>query len=219
MKTRSCPMNQTISDDIVRYVEREIIPRYAAFDKAHREDHALTVIAASMKLIAQMPDLNADMAYVVAAFHDLGLANGREFHHRDSRLILEADAFIARRFSAEQIRLMGEAVEDHRASNGRRPRNAYGLIVAEADRQIDYETILRRTVQYGLANYPELDRGGHLQRTLSHLAEKYGPDGYLKVWLPGSDNAEKLRELHQRIADPQAIEADFNRIFNEEIRK
>lgn len=113
---------------------------------------------------------------------------------------------------------MGEAVEDHRASNGHKPRNEYGLIVAEADRFIEPETIIRRTIQYGLANYPQLDKAGHYQRTINHLNEKYGPDGYLKVWIPWSDNAANLRKLHAFLADQPRLDTIFNRIFDEETK-
>ena len=49
----------------------------------------------------------------------------------------------------EQLLQMKEAIEDHRASNKQAPRTIYGMIVAEADRIIDPEVTLRRTVQYG----------------------------------------------------------------------
>lgn len=120
---------RSVTEEIVDYVEREIIPRYAAFDKAHRENHVRMVIEQSMKLAEHTPSMNADMVYVIAAFHDLGLVNGRENHHRDSRLILEADEFVRAHFTADQIRVMGEAVEDHRASNSQKPRSEYGLTV------------------------------------------------------------------------------------------
>ncbi len=205
-----------VTPEVEEYVEREIIPRYEAFDKAHRCDHARMVIDQSMHLAERLPELNVDMVYVVAAFHDLGLAYGREKHHTHSRAILEADAFVRGHFTPEQIELMGSAVEDHRASNGQAPRNSYGLVVAEADRFIDAETIIRRTIQYGLAHFPELDRDGHYRRTLEHLNAKYGPDGYLKVWIPWSDNAERLQKLRDIIADGAALEAIFTGIFAEE---
>ena len=111
---------------------------------------------------------------------------------------------------------MGRAVEDHRASNQRKPRNGYGLLVAEADRFIEPETIIRRTIQYGLANYPELDRAGYYQRTIGHLNEKYGPKGYLKVWIPWSDNAKSLKRLHVLLTDKIRLNEIFIRIFDEE---
>lgn len=205
-----------VSPEIIVYVEREIIPRYASFDKAHQEGHVRMVIEQSLKLAEHTPSINSDMVYIIAAFHDLGLINGWENHHKDSRKILEADEFVKARFTRKQIVIMGRAVEDHRASNQKKPRNGYGLLVAEADRLIDPETIIRRTVQYGLANYPQLDRAGHYQRTIEHLNEKYGPKGYLKVWIPWSDNAKNLKKLHALLTDKPQIEDIFNRIFDEE---
>ncbi len=206
-----------VSPEIIDYVEREIIPRYAAFDKAHRENHVRMVIEESLKLAEHTPSINSDMVYVIAAFHDLGLVNGRENHHRDSRKILEADEFVKSNFTRKQIVIMGRAVEDHRASNQKKPRNGYGLLVAEADRFIDPETIIRRTIQYGLANYPQLERAGHYQRTIEHLHEKYGPKDYLKVWIPWSDNARNLKRLHALLTDKASLDEIFNRIFDEEI--
>lgn len=205
-----------VTTEIIDYVEREIIPRYATFDKAHQENHVRMVIEQSLGLAEHIPSMNPDMVYIIAAFHDLGLINGRENHHRDSRKILEADAFVKSHFTRKQIVTMGRAVEDHRASNQKKPRNGYGLLVAEADRFIEPETIIRRTIQYGLANYPQLDREGHYQRTIEHLHEKYGPQGYLKVWIPWSDNAKNLKKLHQIISDKPRLDEIFNRIFDEE---
>lgn len=220
-KTMEKPMGKTegrmlVSQTVVDYVEREVIPKYACFDKAHREDHVRMVIEQSLRLAERIPLINPDMVYVIAAFHDLGLANGRENHHKDSRKILEEDDFVNAHFTHSQIVTMGEAVEDHRASNRTKPRSEYGLLVAEADRFIDAETIIRRTIQYGLANYPELDRNGHYQRTLAHLNKKYGPDGYLKVWIPWSDNAGNLKKLHLLMADEAGLHEIFDRIFEEE---
>ena len=205
-----------VDNTLKKYVEEKIIPQYADFDKAHQADHVNMVIDQSLEITSEMPEVNINMVYITAAFHDLGLVNGRENHHIDSRKILEADEFIKSYFTAEQIKTMGEAVEDHRASKSGKPRNQYGLIVAEADRFIDSETIIRRTIQYGLKNYPELDRAGHFNRTVQHLNEKYGPNGYLKIWLPWSDNAKRLEKLRQIIADQSTIRELFDRIYQEE---
>lgn len=206
-----------IASDIIDYVEKEIIPRYSRFDKAHRQDHVRMVIEQSLTLAAHEAGLDRNMVYVVAAFHDVGLVGGRENHHHESRRILESDTFVRSHFGPEDIMVMGQAVEDHRASNSSRPRSMYGLIVAEADRFIDAETIIRRTIQYGLANYPELDRDGHFQRTVRHITEKYGPAGYLKIWIHWSSNAANLDRLRSLLADRVRMAEIFNRIFDEEI--
>lgn len=135
---------------LVAYAEAEIIPRYEHFDRAHGTDHVRTVIAQSLALAAHY-DVDINMVYAIAAYHDTGLAYGRERHHIDAGRILAEDAEVRRRFTGEQIEMMREAVEDHRASSDHAPRTVYGRIVAEADRVIDPATIIRRTVQYGLA--------------------------------------------------------------------
>ena len=146
------------------YIESEILPRYTHFDKAHQLDHINTVIAQSAKIAdmleAQGTTVDRDMVYVIAAYHDLGIVNGRENHHTDSGKILMADLELKKYFTEEQRITMKEAVEDHRASAKSAPRSLYGRIVAEADRQIDPRTIVVRTVQYGLEHYPELDKEG-----------------------------------------------------------
>ena len=77
--------------------------------------------------------------------------------------------------------------------------------------------MIRRTIQYGLKNYPELSREEHWRRMMEHLREKYADGGYLKLWIPESANAEKLRELRALIRDESGTRAIFNEIFDSEI--
>ena len=111
---------------------------------------------------------------------------------------------------------MKEAVEDHRASASRSPRSIYGKIVAEADRDIDPEHIIRRCIQFGLANYPEKSVEEHWVRFKEHMASKYSKDGYIKLWIPNSPNAKRLNELRTIIEQPQQLREAFDRIFPEE---
>lgn len=198
-----------------RYIEREIIPRYEHFDRAHDVGHVRTVIARSLELAARY-EVDADMVYAIAAYHDTGLVNGRENHHLDAGRILAADHELRRWFSEEQIRTMREAVEDHRASSKNAPRSIYGRIVAEADRVIDPATIIRRTVQYGLDHCPGLDREGHFVRCLEHLREKYAEGGYLKLWIPESENARQLEALREVIRNPELIRKAFDEAYDAE---
>lgn len=204
-----------MNKELERYIEQEIIPRYEHFDRAHGTDHVRTVIAQSLALAAHY-EVDTDMVYTVAAYHDTGLVNGRERHHIDAGRILAEDAELRRRFTEEQIGVMREAVEDHRASSDHTPRTIYGRIVAEADRVIDPATIIRRTVQYGLANYPALDREGHYARCLDHLQKKYAEGGYLRLWIAESDNARRLEELRTIIRDPQRLRKLFDETFDAE---
>ena len=200
-----------------RYIETEILPRYEAFDKAHQRDHADYVIRQSLEL-ARHYDVDMNMVYVIAAYHDTGLAVDRKTHHLESGKIVRNDLKLKQWFTPEQIETMAQAVEDHSASNKNEPRSIYGKIVAEADRQIDGMTILRRTIQFGLSHYPELDQEGHWGRTLEHLHEKYAEGGYLRLWIPESPNTIRLREFQSMIKDEVLLRKRFDEIYLKEIQ-
>ena len=232
--------------EIEAYIYNEIVPRYSAFDNAHKEDHALTVIRQSEALLegraawlAEQADANKAsrareeqaeagegsrvreeemgagsiwnapvdrmLLLTAAACHDLGLVNGRENHHTDSGAIIRQDARLRKWFSEEEIETIAQAAEDHRASGKGAPRSIYGMIVAEADRVIEGDTIIRRTIQFGQKHYPELCREEQIERAVAHLKEKYGRGGYLKLWIPWSDNAVRLNALQDVIADGKAV--------------
>ncbi|MBQ8061300.1 MAG: HD domain-containing protein [Bacteroidales bacterium] len=202
---------------LVEYVEREIIPRYASFDKAHREDHARSVIEEALALAAHY-DVDPDMVYAAAAFHDTGLVEGREIHHLASGRIIREDHRLQEWFTPEQIETIAQAAEDHRASSGSEPRSIYGRIIAEADRDIIPMKILRRTVQFGLEHYPELGKEDHWNRFVEHLHEKYYYGGYLKLFIPESRNAARLEELRHVISEEERLRSVFEDIFKEETK-
>ena len=197
------------------YIEAEIIPRYRNFDKAHREEHARSVIAQALEL-ARHYDVDPDLVYAAAAYHDTGLAVDRATHHLESGKVIRADRRLREWFTADEIETIAEAAEDHRASAKTAPRSIYGRLIAEADRLIDPMTIIRRTIQFGLSHYPELDMEGHWERTLEHLREKYGDGGYLQLWIPESPNAARLEQLRRIIREPETLRSVFDKLFAEE---
>jgi len=207
---------QQVDTNLQTFIEKEIIPRYADFDKAHQENHAHSVIEQSMNLVPHY-DVDVNMVYVIAAYHDLGLQEDRKTHHLVSGRIVRTDERLREWFTDEQIETMAQAVEDHRASSDHEPRSIYGKIVAEADRLIDGETILRRTIQYGFKHYPNMDKAAHIQRALDHLDEKYAEGGYLKLWIPESPNAERLRQFQALIKDSTKIRELVERIYEQEV--
>lgn len=217
-----------LNPEIEKYIFEEVVPGYRNFDDAHKEDHAMTVIQQAMLLMEGKDawvasheeadqiwktEIDANILLAAASCHDLGLVNGRDNHHMDSGVIIRADENLRKWFSPEQIETIAQAAEDHRASGKGAPRSIYGMIVAEADRVIDGETIIRRTVQFGFKHYPGLDRDGHIARAVDHLHEKYGRGGYLKLWIPWSENAARLNALQDIIADPEAVLREVTRIY------
>ena len=199
--------------ELINYIETEIIPRYQHFDSAHQTEHARYVIKESMQL-ANHYHVNPDMVYTIAAYHDTGLCEGRDVHHLISGKIIRADKKLRSFFTEEEIETMAEAVEDHRASIDHEPRTIYGKIVAEADRCIDSDTIIRRTIQYGLSHYPNLNKNEHYLRFLDHMKEKYAEGGYLKIWLDNSTNAIRLKEFQTLLRDKNKTQELFEKHWN-----
>lgn len=200
---------------LINFIEDEIMPRYEDFDKAHDRRHAFTVMSHSLQL-TKFYDVDIAMVYTIAAYHDLGLSEGRATHHTASARIVREDERLRQFFTQEQIDTIADAVEDHRASNTREPRTIYGKIIAEADRIIDADTIMTRTVQYGLSHYPTLTKEEHIERAVTHIHEKYGRRGYLKLWIPESPNAARLEEFRSMIDNAGRLKKHLEEIWDRE---
>jgi uncharacterized protein len=134
----------------------------------------------------------------------------------ESGRIIRADYRLTEWFSSKQIEVIAQAAEDHRASSKIPPRSIYGCLVAEADRVIVPEIIIRRTIQFSLSHYPQLDKEGHWQRTREHLHEKYAEGGYLHLLIPGSPNEVPLQQLREIIKDEARLQRIFDSVFAEE---
>ena len=184
-------LNKIASLDLVDFVEKNILPEYQNFDKAHSTAHVTRVIRNSLNL-ANAIGADINMAYVVAAYHDLGMSGPRAVHHITGGKILATDARLKRWFSTEQLKIMREAIEDHR------------------------DEVFRRCIQFGLANYPQLDKESQWKRFLEHLNNKYSVNGYIKLWIPQSDNARKLRELREMMTNHETLRRVFDKIYDEE---
>lgn len=204
-----------LTAELIYLIEEEIMPRYEDFDKAHDRRHAFTVMSHSLQL-TKFYDVDIAMVYTIAAYHDLGLSEGRATHHTASARIVREDERLRQFFTQEQIDTIADAVEDHRASNTREPRTIYGKIIAEADRIIDADTIMTRTVQYGLSHYPTLTKEEHIERAVTHIHEKYGRGGYLKLWIPESPNAARLEEFRTMIEDTDVLKKHLEEIWDRE---
>ena len=195
-----------IYKDLEQYVSQSILPQYDAFDGGHKRDHAEAVIRESL-VLAREHGADEQMAYVIAAYHDLGLRYDRETHHIRSGEILMEDERLRQWFTEEQLLIMREAIEDHRASGKNPPRTIYGAIVAEADRQIIPETVIARTMAYSAKLYPDGDFETLYARSREHLLEKYAEGGYMRLWLHSERNVRSLEDLRAIIRDEKRLRA------------
>lgn len=206
-------MQNQVDLTLMEFVEKQILPRYTAFGESHGLYHVTRVIKNSLEL-ARMLGADINMTYTIAAYHDLGMEGPRAIHHITSGKILTADARLKKWFSPEQIKIMREAVEDHRASASHAPRSIYGKIVAESDRDIDIDTVFTRAIQYGIEHDPDKDKEWQFKRFDSHMEEKYSNNGYIKLWIPHSPNEKKLKELRDIIVNKELLRQYFDKIYD-----
>lgn len=211
-------IENNVNLDLMAFIEQNILPKYNEFGLSHGLGHVQHVIKGSLELAKRM-GADVNMAYTVAAYHDIGMSGPRAIHHLTGGKILAADARLKRWFSPEQIRIMREAVEDHRASASHSPRSIYGKIVAEADRDLDPEHVFRRAVQFGLENEPGKNREEQWHRFLAHLQEKYSNTGYIKLWIPNSPNEKHLKAIRSIIENPEKLRQQFDNLYDEETGK
>lgn len=210
--------NNNVNLEIMQFVEQQILPRYTAFGKSHGLTHVQHVINNSLEL-ARSLGVDVNMSYVIAAYHDLGMAGPRAIHHLTGGKILATDARLRKWFSPQQIVIMKEAVEDHRASTSHTPRSIYGKIVADADRDLNPETVFTRCIEYGFEHYPELDKEEQWQRFCQHMEDKYSVHGYVRLWIPGSANEKRLKRVRDIIDNKSMLRETFERIFDKEQEK
>ncbi|MBR2067992.1 MAG: HD domain-containing protein, partial [Solobacterium sp.] len=171
-----------IRTDLKEYIEKNILVEYEGYEKAHNVDHIRTVIENSLE-IAKEYDVNLNMVYTIAAYHDIGIRFGRDNHEITSAKWLIEDEKLDTYFTKEEKIMMKEAIEDHRASKKERPRSIYGCIVAEADRDVEPLRIVERALQFVKAHHLDKTKEEIYQITENHLKEKYGENGYLKLWI------------------------------------
>ena len=166
-----------VSKHIIEYIETEILPQYNSIG-GHTDKHIRQVIERSLNFFKQAPELNIDMVYIIAAYHDLGRLIDNETHNLESAKLLRKDKFIKEHFTDEEINIMAEAVEDHRASLGREPRSIYGKLVSSADRNTSLEETLSRSFDYTSHINPNMTEDEIIETARKHLRKKYSPDGY-----------------------------------------
>ncbi len=166
-----------ISPEVEEYIEKEIIPKYDGLG-GHTDEHIRQVIERSLRFYKQAPELNIDMVYIIAAYHDLGRLVDDETHNFESAKMMRKDKFLKKHFSADEIETMAQAVEDHRASLGREPRSKYGKLVSSADRNTNVPVMLGRVYDYAKHLHPDMTEDEVIEESRVRLREKYSPDGY-----------------------------------------
>ena len=181
-----------VNESLKKYIEEVIFPQYELNDMGHNIDHIRYVIERSLKFASEVEDINLDMVYTIAAYHDIGHHIDAKNHEVVSAKILGEDEKLKEYFSKEEIDEMVCAVEDHRASLEYEPRSVYGKIVSSADRNTLIEVPLKRTYAYRIGHNPESSLEQIIEESRLHLKNKFGKEGYATEKMYFEDNDYKL---------------------------
>ena len=205
-----------ITKEIKNYIEKNIFPDYQKNDSGHNIDHIKYVLERSLKFAKTVPDINLDMVYVIAVFHDIGHHIDAKNHEQVSSEILEKDEFIKNHFTKEELKTMVEAVVDHRASLEYIPRSIYGKIVSSADRNTDIDIPLKRTYSYRLEHFPNATLDEIIEESRQHIIDKFGSNGYAKdkIYFEDEDYNNFLKEVELFAEDKDLFRKRFIEVNN-----
>lgn len=206
--------------ELKHYIVTEIKSKYKAFDKGHNISHFNFVtkncVNYGKKLIEQGVDVDLDIAYVVGAFHDIGIQDGREGHALASGKYVRADKMLAKHYDPETVELIAQAVEDHSSHLKYEPRSIYGKIVADADRNNTMYLVFSRPVKYGIKNEPKtFSREDHINRVYEFVNEKFGRNGYVNYWLDIPDTKQAQQQVWNLLDNEAECKAYIAGIFDE----
>ncbi len=191
------PFNSDLKD----YIEQQILPIYENNDSGHGIEHVQYVVKRSLKFASQFPNINLDMVYVIASFHDIA-------HHidKDNHEILSAKLFYENEkmkdfFDDKQRKTIKEAIEDHRASLEYEPRSDYGKIISSADRTTSIDSVLQRTHSYTTKHYLDLDLYQMIERSYNYILKKYGNNDYAKNYCCDDEYEQFKKDVETILKD------------------
>ena len=203
---------QLINNDLKLYIEKNILPQYALNDSGHSSEHIEYVMGRSLRFAEQFENINTDMVYTIAAYHDIAHHIDKKKHEKLSADVFYADEQMKLFFTDAQRVVIKEAIEDHRASNDCVPRSDYGKIISSADRSTDADEFLRRTHAYTLRYFPDSSEQEILNRGYEHTSEKYGKKGYAKHYVRDEEYEKFRAYIDLLISDRAAFERKYREV-------
>lgn len=189
--------------DLKNYIENNIFPEYQKNEEGHQIDHIKYVINRSFKFASTVPNINCNMVYVIAAYHDIGHHIDAKRHEFISAQIMEHDMNLKKFFNDDELKIIKEAIEDHRASSNHEPRSIYGKIVSTADRNNTIEDCLKRTYTYGREHSKDLSDDELFLRSYDVLVKKFGYNGYAKFYFEDLEYEKFLSDLRKLLENKE----------------
>lgn len=195
-----------INGDLKKYIEKSVLPLYDTNIAGHGREHIEFVIERSFELAREFDlDVDLNMVYVIAVFHDIGYKEDPDNHEEVSSRIFKEDEVMPKYFTAEQIDIMADAIVDHRASLEYEARSVYGKLVSSADREISVHNVLKRSILFQADKHK--DENLSLEQVIDYsykkLSSKYGKGGYAKMYYPDEKYKNYLSTMQDILSDKE----------------
>ncbi len=201
-----------VNNELKTYIDEHVLPVYTRNDKGHGKEHINYVLKRCFEFEKQFENIDPDILYAVACFHDIAHHINKTQHEALSAQIFFEDENMNCFFTDEERLLIKEAIEDHRASAKKTPRSDYGKIISSADRSTDVEDFLRRTHAYTLKHFENITEEEIIERAYTHTKEKYGSTGYAKHYAEDEQYDKFRKRINELLKDKELFEKTYKEI-------
>lgn len=193
-----------IRPELRNYIETKIFPQYAQNEEGHQIRHIQYVMRRAFKFANQFENLDPEIIYVAAAYHDICHHLDKDNHETLSAEKFWQDVEMREFFDNNKRRLIRDVIADHRSSSEQEPINDYSKILRSADCNTDVDSALRRTHTYTIRYYPGLKNDEILQRGYTHIKEKFNDEnGYSKSYVNDPEYDQFKHEIQEFIREPK----------------
>ncbi len=203
-----------MNEKLKEYIEINVFTEYSKNDSGHGIEHINYVIDRCFRFAKQFDNIDLDMLYTIAAFHDIGHHIDKKNHEKLSAQIFYENDDMQKFFTEEQRIIIKEGIEDHRASSTSVPRSDYGKIISSADRSTDVNEFLKRTHSYTLKHEPVLNKDEIIERAYNHTKDKYGSNGYAKSYVVDDEYNQFRKEITNLINDKVKFKIRYLEVNN-----
>ncbi len=205
-----------MNERLISYIEEKIIPEYSNFDHGHDTRHVRAVINRSIDIAKELniPNINLDMVYTIAAYHDIGMTKARKGHAKHSYDYVLKDKNLKEFFSQDEILTIAEACEDHSTSTGRHPRTIYGEIVSDADKDTDISIGLMRGWEYSIYHNPDFTFEEHIDNIHNEIKKRFGENGTVKLYLPAEKNKKFMEQMRAFAFDKKLLKKTMQELLD-----
>ncbi len=205
-------MYRRVNADLYNYLINNILSQYKLNDSGHDAEHINYVINRCFKFFEQFSDIDINILFTAAVFHDIGHHVDKANHEKVSAQYFYSDIQMKKYFTDEERISIKEAIEDHRASSKTEPRSIYGKILSSADRSTDVNEFLKRTHAFTLKHQPGSTYEEIINRGFNHTKEKYGSCGYAKNYVIDEEYNKFRAEINELLKSKKAFEAKYRKI-------